>query len=106
MTRRQPLVRQRFQRTSDDPRQHPWWNHVPRNLQARTLERRRRQRFLSALVSQRGRLVALLLIYGAITLGLMGSGVGAISLLVLLPLLILPPLAALVWWLTWKEFHH
>jgi hypothetical protein len=38
--------------------------------------------------------------------GLAIAGVGAISLVVLLPLLLLPALAALTWWLTWKEYHN
>ena len=106
MPRRPPLAQRPFQLSSDDPRGHPWWKHVPSQHQGRTLQRRRRQRLITALMSQRSRLVLLLVLYAAITFGLMRSGVGAISLLVLLPLLLLPPLAALVWWLMWKEFHH
>ena len=65
-----------------------------------------RRRLREQLSRRRSQIIALVLIY-ALLCGLLLILAGA-SLLVLavLPLLLLPALAGLTWWLTWKEFHH
>ena len=65
-----------------------------------------RRRLRELLSRRRSQIIALVLIY-ALLCGLLLILAGA-SLLVLavLPLLLLPALAGLTWWLTWKEFHH
>jgi hypothetical protein len=89
----------------DDPRQHPWWQHVPAERQFGTLWRRRRRRLWQLLSSRRSQLLLLLLLLLSVTAGLATAGAGGMSLGLLLPLLLLPPLAALSYWLTWREFH-
>jgi len=93
---------------SDDPVMHLWWRHVPSERRPglrRTLLRRR----LVALINRRrSRITALVLLYlliCSIPLLLSGGAV-SLSLLAILPMLLLPAVAALSWWLTWKEFHH
>jgi hypothetical protein len=44
--------------------------------------------------------------YAALCLGLLLSGAGAVALLAALPLLLVPPVGCLAYWLLWKEFHH
>ncbi|MBE9173892.1 hypothetical protein IQ216_12685 [Cyanobium sp. LEGE 06143] len=90
----------------DDPRQHPWWQHVPA-ADKRGVQRRRRWRRLgTALGSRSGQLALLLGLYLAIALGMLRAGAGPITLLVVLPLVLLPALAGLAYWLMWKDFHH
>jgi hypothetical protein len=55
---------------------------------------------------RRSQIIALVLIY-ALLCGLLLILAGAsLVVLAVLPLLLLPALAGLTWWLTWKEFHH
>jgi hypothetical protein len=61
---------------------------------------------LVLLGSRRGLLGLVLLLYLGIVVVIARSGAGALSLVVLLPLLLVPALAGLAWWLTWHEFHH
>lgn len=90
----------------DNPRQHPWWQHVPA-ADKRGVQRRRSWRQLgTALGSRSGQLALLLGLYLAIALGMLGAGAGPITLLVVLPLVLLPALAGLSYWLMWKDFHH
>lgn len=89
-----------------DPRHHPWWEHVPVRQRSETLRRRRFQLLRANLSTQRMKVAVTLLAYGGITLVIASSGVGAMGALTLVPLLVLPALAGLAWWLTWKEFHH
>ena len=88
------------------PDPHPLWNYLPakqRSQRARlSLEvhrtlawmRRRRQRIAIAIATY----VLLWLI------PLLGGQV-LITAFALLPLLLVPPVGALVYWLVWKEFH-
>ena len=89
----------------DDPRQHPWWQHVPAERRHQALWRRRWQRLGRRLTSRPSLLLLLLLLLLAGSAGLAAAGAGGLALALLLPLLLLPPLAALSYWLTWREFH-
>jgi hypothetical protein len=89
-----------------DPRQHPWWEHVPTRQRTATLRRRRWHLLKAALSTQRTKIAVTLLAYGAFTLAIASSGVGAMGAVTLVPLVVLPALAGLAWWLTWKDFHH
>jgi hypothetical protein len=60
----------------------------------------------AALSTQSTKITVTFLVYGAFTLAIASSGVGAMGALTLIPLVVLPALAGLAWWLTWKEFHH
>jgi glucose-6-phosphate dehydrogenase assembly protein OpcA len=89
-----------------DPRNHPWWNHVPIERRLPTLIRRKRLLLKSALFSQASKLIATLVASVGVSLVIAGSGAGAMGIATLVPLLVLPALAGVAWWLTWKEFHH
>ena len=91
---------------SDHPSSHPWWHHIPANQRSAVVRAVGRRRLRELLSRRRSQIIALVLIY-ALLCGLLLILAGA-SLLVLavLPLLLLPALAGLTWWLTWKEFHH
>jgi hypothetical protein len=60
---------------------------------------------LDGLGSKPGQLSVILLVYLGIVLAISRAGAGAMSLVVLIPLLLIPGLAGLAWWLTWNEFH-
>lgn len=75
-------------------------------------QQRRRQgarilfkRIQEFLASEKAKLMALALIYGGLFLAIAFSGLGALIGLALLPLVILPALAYLAYWLIWQEFH-
>jgi hypothetical protein len=89
----------------DDPREHPWWQHVPKQQKPQALWRRQRNRVLLLVSSRPSRLIFILGVYLGIIVVIALSGAGAVSLLVLLPLLLLPALAGVAWWLTWTEYH-
>jgi len=58
-------------------------------------------------ISRRNVLIsALFTAYIAICLGLLLSGTGSVAVLASLPLLLVPPVGCLAYWLLWKEFHH
>ena len=90
----------------DDPRHHPWWRHVPSAEQTRALRQRRRRRIWNRLTSRKGLFSLLMLVNGGILITMAAAGAGPIALLALLPLVLMPALAGLAWWLTWQEFHH
>jgi hypothetical protein len=92
--------------TPDDPRQHPWWSHVEPKQRSGVMGRRRQRRLLQWTRSQKGKAVLLLLCYLGFTLVLAAQGAGPMALLFGLPLVLLPALAYLLYWLTWQEFHH
>jgi len=55
---------------------------------------------------RRSRIVLMALIYALICGVPVIIGGASLSLLAVLPMLLLPAVAGLTWWLTWKEFHH
>jgi hypothetical protein len=83
-----------------------WWSHVPLH------ERPQRRgtiwflRLRRAFASRSFLITALFSAYAVICLSLLLSGMGAVALLAVLPLLLVPPIGALAYWLLWKEFHH
>lgn len=90
---------------SDPP--HPWWRHLPperrtRHQRARLLWRRLKA-WLQRRRQRQGLTVALYVALCAVPLLL---GLPALALVALLPLLMVPPVGLLIYWLVWKEFHH
>ncbi len=86
---------------------HPWWHHLPverrrRREHARLLARRWR-----AWLMERRQLIVLAVGFYLIlcTLPLL-FGLPALAGVALLPLILVPPVGFLVYWLVWKEFHH
>lgn len=88
-----------------DPRDHPWWQHVP-HAQRRSCRRQLRLLRLREWWERRSsRSLVMLLIYLAFCLGLLVVAQPHLALTAALPLLLVPPLAALSYWLLWHEFH-
>lgn len=85
---------------------HPWWRHLPADQQTGTkrwqLIRRRIQAWLRRKPQRIGLTVASYLIISSLPLFWM---LPLISVVALLPLLIVPPVGVLVYWLVWQEFH-
>lgn len=85
---------------------HCWWRYVPtekrRGLQLHSWRRRQRQR----LIRRWNGVVAIAVIYLLLCLLLHAFGAGSLFFLAILPLLLLPKVSLLAWWLAWKEFHH
>jgi hypothetical protein len=78
---------------------------VPKGERAerrRTVQRLR----LANRLRHRPNQIALLIGFYALLCGVpFALGLGGLALMALLPLLLAPPLAYLVYWLTWKEFN-
>ncbi len=87
------------------PRSQPWWKYVPHRNRAQRAWMVRRLQFGNLLVSRRFWLVAALLLYGVGCVLLLGLQDISLALLALAPLLLLPLLGYVVYWLLWKEFH-
>jgi hypothetical protein len=81
---------------------HPWWRHAAAS-QRRTL---RGMRIRAWLRRRNSRILAMGMLYILICAIPLLFGGATISLLAVLPMLLLPALAGLTWWLIWKEFHH
>jgi len=82
-----------------------WADYLP--PEKRDERERSRQRLrLRALLRQRSSLlIAAGAVYGVWTLGLLISGNAFVFVLALVPLLSLPAIAALAWWLLYKDFN-
>lgn len=91
---------------NDSPQGHPWWQHVPEERRPtlnRSLRRLRRGEWMRR---RRSRILVMVMLYALLcALPILFGGAG-LSLLAVLPMLLLPALGLLTWWLTWKEFHH
>jgi hypothetical protein len=85
---------------------HPWWQHVADRH--RPIARRRAAVGRLRLAARRrsNQLLLLAALYGLLCLIPVLFGGSAISVLALVPVLVLPALGVLTWWLMWKEFHH
>ena len=85
---------------------HPLWQHLPperRNSWERAALRRRR--LLARLQGRRERVVVVSGLYVLIWLIPLAFGQVLITVFALLPLLLVPPVGLLVYWLVWREFH-
>ena len=85
---------------------HPLWNYLPPERRNRregaTL---RGRRLLARLQGRRERVVVATGVYVLIWLIPLIFGQVLITVFALLPLLLVPPVGLLVYWLVWKEFH-
>lgn len=82
-----------------------WSEYIPQSERERIERRRRRQRWLTTLRERRvliGLCVGVYLLWCLVLL--LRGMVFAFSLSVL-PIVSLPPLGYLAWWLVWKEFN-
>lgn len=91
---------------TQDPRHHAWWRYVPESARAGRLQLVQRRRWQQRLARRRVQISILVGLYSILCLAPLLVGVKSLALLAGLPLLLLPALGYLVYWLTWKEFHH
>lgn len=91
---------------TEDLRQHAWWNYVPQSARAGRLQAAQRHRWQQRLGQRRSQISILVGIYAILCAMPLLAGLKSLALLAVLPLLLLPALGYLVYWLTWKEFHH
>jgi len=85
---------------------HPLWKYLPAEQQTPGHRRRlQRQRIWAWMQERRQRISLLLTIYIVLWMLPLFWGQVLISLFALLPLLLVPPLGWLVYWLVWKDFH-
>jgi hypothetical protein len=92
---------------AQDPKlqDHPWWNHLPANKR-QAIRSRSRWRLLRQRFSQRRNLIATItLLYLLVCLIPLLYGASTITILALLPVLLMPALLSMIWWLAWKEYH-
>jgi hypothetical protein len=82
-----------------------WARYLPNKQRLERERMRRRLRRRTWLSQQRVRVGLCLMAYGIWCLVLLGQGLWAAFGLALVPLIVLPGLVALVWWLLWQEFN-
>ena len=85
---------------------HPLWHYLPperRNRRERVEFHYRR--LLARLQGRRERVVVVTGLYVLIWLIPLAFGQVLITVFALLPLLLVPPVGLLVYWLVWREFH-
>jgi len=85
---------------------YPLWHYLPperRNRRERVAFHCRR--LLARLQGRQERVVVVTGLYVLIWLIPLAFGQVLISVLALLPLLLVPPVGGLVYWLVWREFH-
>ena len=85
---------------------HPLWRYLPQERRtARHRQQLRARRLLAWAQGRRERLVGITSLYVLIWLIPLLMGQPIITLFALLPLLLVPPVGWLVYWLVWREFH-
>ena len=89
-----------------EPTGHPWWQHVPRSEKPRLLRRLRRRELFGWLKQRRQLVVVSAAVFCLISSLPIWMGATVLSVMSLLQLLLVPALAGLAWWLTWREFNH
>ena len=82
-----------------------WADYLPPEQREQRARRRRMQRWFTALRERRVLIGLCLGIYLSWCLGLLLTQMWFAFSLALLPVLFMPPLAYLAWWLVWKEFN-
>lgn len=87
------------------PRPGDWADYLPEAQRQQRLRLRRRLRRRALLRQPRFWLAICLVIYAFWCLALLLNGLPIAFGLALVPLISLPAIAALAWWLLWKEFH-
>ena len=88
------------------PHPHPLWQYLPpERRNRRELSIFRLRRFLASFQGRRERLIVVSGLYVVTWLIPLAFGQVLISVFALLPLLLVPPVGLLVYWLVWREFH-
>ena len=85
---------------------HPLWEYLPEQQRnRRTLIHLRRRRLWAWLKQKRQRIALVVLLYLLIWSIPLLIGEALLTVFAVLPLLLVPPVGYLVYWLVWKEFH-
>ena len=85
---------------------HPFWHHLPPERRSRTARRALQlQRLRAWLGGRRQRVSLTVLVYLLVWSMPLLVGQPMITVFALMPLLLVPPVGWLVYWLVWKEFH-
>lgn len=85
---------------------HPFWHHLPPERRSRTARWALQLRRLRAWLGKRRQRVTLTLVVYLLVWSLpLLVGQPVITVFALMPLLLVPPVGWLVYWLVWKEFH-
>ena len=85
---------------------HPFWHHLPPERRSRSARwALQLQRFKAWLGGRRQRVILTVLIYLVIWSMPLLVGQPVITVFALMPLLLVPPVGLMVYWLVWKEFH-
>ena len=82
-----------------------WADYLPEDQRQERQRLRRQLRRATQLKRRSFWLQVCAVVYGLWCLGLLFSGQALVLGLALVPLLSLPAIAALAWWLLWKEFN-
>ena len=82
-----------------------WIHYLPAEQQEEARTRRKRNRWLQKTRNRRFWVRVCVAVYLLWCLYLLLSGKGMAFCFALIPLLAMPAIGALAWWLTYKEFH-
>ena len=94
-----------LQHSSNSPI-HPLWTFLPEESRShQALRQLRRRRVWAWLKQKRQRIALVVLLYLLIWSIPLLIGEALLTVFALLPLLLVPPVGYLVYWLVWKEFH-
>ena len=101
----QQSIASQLRHTADDPI-HPFWPYLPREARTTRMLCQLRMRRLRFWLSQRRQSIRLILIAYVVVWSIpLLIGQFLMTVVALLPLVLVPPVGYLVYWLVWKEFH-
>ena len=87
-------------------KQHPFWHNAPPERKtALSRLKLRSRRFFAWLQGKQQRLTLVVAVYLILWSIPWCLGQPVITVFALLPLLVVPPVGVLMYWLVWKEFH-
>ena len=92
-------------RPSGDPPSADWSAHVPPSQRRRILRDAWFRQLKNRLISRAGRITIAVALYLAVCIMLLIWAGPAVALIGALPLLLVPPLGYLAYWLVWSEYH-
>ena len=85
---------------------HPFWNHLPPERRTRTARwALKLQRLKAYLGGRKQRVILVVGVYLVVWFIPLLVGQPVITFFALMPLVLVPPIGLLVYWLVWKEFH-
>ncbi len=98
-------IASQLQHSADTPI-HPLWSHLPSEERSRrSLFRLRLRRLWAWLKESRQRICIVLILYVLIWLVPILLGQPLMTIFAFLPLVLVPPVGCLIYWLVWQEFH-